>query len=308
MLFSIAFTELLSGNMVLPVFAHPVTLVLLCVVYGFPALLARDLIIRRRLGLPSLLLLGLAYGIYNEGIVAKTLMLEDKVPIGAFDHYGFALGLNWSWATIILPWHAMHSIVFPIAINDMLFPNERNVRWLGDRGCRLILLATVAIGGLAFISKEQRVAASIYLVPLSLAIAALILAAYQFAGRGELSDSVAPAALPRVAAGFLGYYAWMLGLLLIAGARLPIVLFFAYAGLLLYIAAKCWKHANGWSVQTVALVGLGSYLAIGLFRLGTFAISPLPLESLGVGTLLSVLILSLIRTITRGQAHAEEST
>ena len=49
--------------------------------------------LRRQLGLAGLFVLGLVYGIFNEGIIAKTFYLATNVPINKFDGYGYVLAL-----------------------------------------------------------------------------------------------------------------------------------------------------------------------------------------------------------------------
>ena len=59
-------TELLSGNLPASVFFRPQVYPFLATVgYGFPILLLREFAVRRQLGLASLFLLGLVYGIFN---------------------------------------------------------------------------------------------------------------------------------------------------------------------------------------------------------------------------------------------------
>lgn len=70
--FSPVIGELVSGNAPPLVFFGPAHFIFLSIIYGSSALLIRELIVRWGKGWPSLLALGFAYGIVNEGLAAKT--------------------------------------------------------------------------------------------------------------------------------------------------------------------------------------------------------------------------------------------
>ena len=115
-------TELLSGNLPASQFFQPQVYVFLATVgYGFPILLLREFAVRRRLGLAGLFMLGLVYGIFNEGILARTFYLASNVPIKTFDGYGYVFGVAIPWAITISIWHALHSFVYPIVAVSYFF-------------------------------------------------------------------------------------------------------------------------------------------------------------------------------------------
>ena len=98
-------TELMTYNMPVHIFFNPVTFLLLLVFYGLAVLIIRELSVRWKVGLIGIFIMGLGYGIYNEGIVAKTLFKTTTVPLtGAYGHYPLVLGLNWAFAIAILAW------------------------------------------------------------------------------------------------------------------------------------------------------------------------------------------------------------
>ncbi len=63
-------TELLCSNIPASVFFHPYVFFMTVLVYGLPVLAIRELSIRWNLGILGILIFGVAYGIYNEGICA----------------------------------------------------------------------------------------------------------------------------------------------------------------------------------------------------------------------------------------------
>src|SRR5947207_5033603 len=80
--------EVLSQNVPLSTFVQPVPFLLLTLTYGVPLLVIRELSVARELDEVGLVVLGLAYGILNEGGLAKTLTLPDGAPLHDFAGYG----------------------------------------------------------------------------------------------------------------------------------------------------------------------------------------------------------------------------
>src|ERR1039457_6572743 len=155
-------TELLSGSLPAPKFFQPqVFLFLATVGYGFPILLLREFPVRHRLGILGLLALGLVYGIFNEGIIAKTFYLAANVPVRNFDGYGYAGGIAIPWAITISTWHALHSFLYPVVAIYYVFPAHRESPWLNWKGISLLAIPTVVLGTLIFFSQGDDRAAGL---------------------------------------------------------------------------------------------------------------------------------------------------
>lgn len=108
--------------------ANPPLLVFLCVFYGCAALLLRDAWRARNLGWASVILLGVAFGAMNEGVIAgKWWMIPAK-------GYTLTTGVNWGWATALTIFHVVYSMVIPILVVESLFPHVADGRWLRRRG------------------------------------------------------------------------------------------------------------------------------------------------------------------------------
>jgi len=101
--------------------------------YGTGALLIREFAIAYRKGWTSILLLGAAYGIAEEGFGVHTFFQTTGSPVNALGAYGHAFGVNWVWALGLTVFHATYSIALPILLTQLWFPGAKNVRWL-DRG------------------------------------------------------------------------------------------------------------------------------------------------------------------------------
>ena len=146
--------ELFSGSTPLISFLNPGLLLLLFLGYGLAILLLRELALRCRSGLLGLFFLGLAYSVFNEGLLAKTLIVEKNLPVGLYDHYGYWLGISFPWAAGIGAWHACASGIFPILLTHHFFPGAREESWLNSKlalilGLLLMFLACVAFLGIS---------------------------------------------------------------------------------------------------------------------------------------------------------------
>lgn len=122
--------ELLSGSTPPRQFFQPHTLLQLTMLYGCGALIAHELAIRWRRGWPAILLLGLAFGLLNEGLCAKSLFSPDWPDLGRLANYGRSVGVNWIWTAYLLPYHAVISIAVPLLLVELIDPAGRGRPWL----------------------------------------------------------------------------------------------------------------------------------------------------------------------------------
>lgn len=100
-------------------------------------LLIREAQIRWHKGWGSVLLLGAAYGILEEGIALETLFYSKAGPVGAQGFYGHWLGVSWVWTTGILFVHMILSISLPILLLGLALPETRGKSLVGRRGIGL---------------------------------------------------------------------------------------------------------------------------------------------------------------------------
>ena len=102
--------------------------------YGPGALLIREAMVRWRKGWGSVLLLGAAYGILEEGVALNTLFYSKANPVGALGYYGHWLGVNWVWTSQLLIVHALWSIALPILLLGLALPETQGRSLLSRRG------------------------------------------------------------------------------------------------------------------------------------------------------------------------------
>ena len=138
--------ELLSGSSPPAEFFQPITFVFLVALYGSGALLVRELTFRWRRGWPSVLLLGLAYGILEEGLAVKSFFDPSWVDLGTLGEYGRWAGVNWVWSLGLMFYHAIYSIGIPILLTWLLFPGWEKRPWLQPKSFRACAVALALVG------------------------------------------------------------------------------------------------------------------------------------------------------------------
>jgi hypothetical protein len=146
--------EVLSGSTPILLFlTNPIGALYQIGFYGSGAVLVRELVRRRGLGWPNILILGMAYGILEEGLVVTSWFNPYWPDIQTYGSYGWAGGLNWVWALNLTLFHAIISITIPILLVESLFPRIAAQPWLGNISFRVVigvLAATSIIGALLF--------------------------------------------------------------------------------------------------------------------------------------------------------------
>ena len=171
--------ELLSGSTPLNKFFNPLTLLFLCFLYGGGAIIARELTLYWGKGWPTLLTLGVAYGIIEEGLLVKSFFDPHWKDLGALGTYGRWLGVNWVWSVQLTIFHTIFSIAIPILIVSLLFPKRRAERWAGPRTLLLLIVMFVLVVVLGFLFLSPYHAPLVpYLVTLVIVVGLLGLARY----------------------------------------------------------------------------------------------------------------------------------
>lgn len=93
--------------------------------YTNGVILIREAVLRWQKGWASVFLLGVAYGIVEEGLSLQTLFNSNAQPVGQLGYYGHWLGVNWVWTAGLLLFHATISIGLPILLFGLALPNYR---------------------------------------------------------------------------------------------------------------------------------------------------------------------------------------
>jgi len=239
-------------------------------VYGCGALLIRELVRRRGLGWISILMLGVAFGIVEEGLALQSLFNPSLFNAG--DLGGRALGVNWVWTQWTLGYHAVWSISIPILLTELLFPARRLELWLGRAG---LITASVfyILGVLAFAAIFRFAIAPGFVAPtIPFAVAALAVVGLVTLVLRRRSGSVAaeqPGPVGGVPspwlAGFLAFLAagaWFVPLLDLpdilrtgAWALVPMLLAAAPVAVVVALIRRWSRPDRGWTdIHRLALV------------------------------------------------------
>ncbi len=119
-------------------------------IYGPGALLIRELVRRRGRGWASILLLGAAYGMIEEGLALQSLFDPSYTNVALWGDRMF--GVNWVYACVVILWiHPVWSVAIPILLTELLFPTQRtlpSLGWFGLIGTLVWYVLGVALLGL----------------------------------------------------------------------------------------------------------------------------------------------------------------
>ena len=137
--------EFLLGNLPITLIAG---LVLLAPMYGGGALLIREVTRRAGRGVPTMLLLGVGYGLLEEGIATQSLFNPHYVGADLL-RVGYVpwLGIAVPWTLYVLTLHAVGSTTVPIVMAELCTPERRTAPWLGWPG--LVVAAVLFVVGLS---------------------------------------------------------------------------------------------------------------------------------------------------------------
>jgi len=169
--------ELLSGSAPPVEFFNPIGLMILSVLYGGGAILVRELTHRWGKSWPTLLILGAAYGIAEEGLMCKSFFDPGWMDLGILGSYGRWLGVNWVWCLQLTIYHAAFSMAIPIMLVSLMFPSRREQAWMSKP--KLCVMFGVWMADAVFIFifiGKYRPPAVHYLVTMAIIVALCILA------------------------------------------------------------------------------------------------------------------------------------
>ena len=252
--------------------------------YGSGALIIHDAGIRWNKGWVAILLLGVAYGILEEGVALSTLFDPNAGPVGALGSYGHWLGVNWIWAAGIVPFHAIFSISIPILLLGMAIPESRLNPLLSRRGTisalTILSVDVVILMVLVWHVSGYWMGWPILLLSI-VSIGCLVFSSCRFKSQpaGSLGDRPTPSPKESFVVGVSFFPAVILSQNIGRGAGLPAVLDFllvvaVQALYLLYVARR------GWGKSRRGVVAFVFGLLVPIMVFGVLAELMLPLTLL----------------------------
>src|SRR5213594_3948288 len=181
-LLSPVIAEMLSGSTPPFEWLNPIAVLFLIWLYGAGVLVMRETAVRWKTGWPSILLLGAAYGIIEEGLAVKSFFDPGWMDLGTLGWYGRWLDVNWVWAVWLTIYHAVVSIAIPIFLVEWLSPRTRGQPLTSRRG--YVMSIALLAGATVFINillTPYRPSAW-HLLGAGAAVALLVWAAKKYAG------------------------------------------------------------------------------------------------------------------------------
>jgi hypothetical protein len=256
--------EFLLGN--LPIKLLP-ALIVLAPMYGGGALLIREVVRRSGHGWPSILLLGMAYGIFEEAYTTQSLFNPNylKLNLGLLaPAYIPSLGIGGWWTLWMLMVHGIWSISTPIALVEACVPDRARTPWLGRVGLVVVaivfLLGACANTGIGY-KQDHYLASMAQFVGGAVVIVLLVVAAFLIPQRRKVAGTgVAPSA-------------WMAGAAALVFGSVALFVpkdwgWEAVAALLALDALMLglvvvWSGRWGWGLKHQLALGAGAALAYG---------------------------------------------
>jgi hypothetical protein len=149
---------------------------MLCLMYGGGAILIREFTLRWGKGWPTILVLGVAYGLAEEGIAVRTFFDATAPVEQPLAGFGWVGGVSWVFTTHLLLYHAVISIAIPIFLVMLAYPARRNEPWVSSRWLKKAAVGYVGVH-IFWLLVYQRPVAGGYIVASLVVIAGLILLA-----------------------------------------------------------------------------------------------------------------------------------
>ncbi len=163
--------------------------------YGAGVVALREIVLRMRQGIPSLLVLGMGFGIILEGLVARTFFSTAHAQVGFLATYGNWLGVNWVWAVLVTLGNALFTVVLPVLMVHLYYPALQKALLLSTPQLVLALGSFLAFPVIANLCSPP------HLLPVQLIITTLLLLVLLVVARTlppgtRLSSSAYPRARP----------------------------------------------------------------------------------------------------------------
>lgn len=240
--------------------------------YGGGAILIRELALRWRKGWPTIIVLGVAYAVAEEGIIVRTFFNLDAAPLAGLKGYGWALGANWVWITSMALYHSLVSIALPIMLVTMAYPERAREPWVSPRWLRRAVAAFLAIVAiwLPLVPAPvdgRLIIASIVAIELIAVIAYLLPAEIRLPGMGPASAVQRAAPGPRrivvtVAVSVVAIF--FVAISKLGPPIVPIAGQLAIAGALLWWLGRA-SAAPGWTDRQRFAVAVGVFVCMWLY-------------------------------------------
>jgi len=266
--------------------------------YGPGVLLIREAKVRWQKGWATVLLLGAAYGILEEGIALSTLFNPLAGPVGKLGVYGHWAGVNWIWTVTILSVHMIFSISLPILLLGLALPETRGKSLLVTRraiSATFVIWVVDVTVLLLFVRLAEHfwMGTPVFLGSLA-AIGILVYLAYKVPATTLTTRSFLPTASPLVTGiiGALFYPSVLIVESLGMGAKLPAVVDLAFVILdqlmFLIVIIRIIGRTN--NKRNLIALTAGLIVVLALFGI----VSEIPLALSAIAAVIAVVLLRML--------------
>lgn len=279
-------------------------------IYGAGVLLIREAAVRTGRGWPSIIVLGLAYELAEDGLGLQALTSPHLYH--AADWAPQLFGFNVAYWLLNIIYHVVFSVVIPIFIANLLFPTFKNQPYLKKGG--LVWTALFALIGVALLRVSVPPSQDPgYTAPLAvtlgcvMAIIALSVIALRFVPRKQVSatsDHSVPSPKVLVFTGLVSTVV-VFGLMYpFAGAHQPLFMQGAWAyipvafgtllALAVYKTIQYWTRSRQWNTRLALALVSGALVGHTLFGLASARLTSLDRVALGVMLAIMVWLLYML--------------
>lgn len=296
--------ELLTGSSPISSFLSPFHLIILLLGYGVTVLLVREIAVRNNLSFGGIFILGFAFGVFNEGLLAKTLIRASELPVSQYNNYGYFLGVSFPFTVAISFWHALASVLTPILLVYWLYPENSTRPWLNKKFTAALIVIILALGSVMLLGKEIVKGTPLQLTILLGLMLASFLIARRFTPTANTGETPANLNLKPMWLGASLFFTYFLLLVSIAGKKFPLILFFAAFFLIVWLYYKILKR-NGWlTKKNLILFGIGNYLQNTVMAtLLAFTVPATLIERAATGVVAGILLIWLAKKIKKSSAN-----
>lgn len=289
--------ELLTGSSLISTFLDPGHLVILFLGYGMAVLLFREIAIRNNFSLGGIFILGFAFGVFNEGMLAKTLIRASELPISQYDHFGYFLGVSFPFTFMISLWHALASVLIPILLVYWLYPESSNRPWLNKKFTTFLSAVFLILGAMAVLGKDIILGTPLQLAVLLGLMIVSFLIARRFTQTNTVNETSTNLTLKPMWLGTSLLFTYFLFLIYFVSKKPSLIIFFIVFFLIVWGYYKILKNQGWLTPKNLMLFGIGNYLQNTILAILLGFTTPAVVERVATGMVATVLLTLLARKI-----------